>query len=124
MTFNSQQYDWAGTDSKIVGDTIGSNPYGLAIGGLIAATGTLHNLNSNLAYRNTTGCDIWPVTLPSQWATTLFQPVTTDSSRSVLIMGINYSKQHKLFMGAEGDFVSEHHPVDLNRLYLFLRMME
>ena len=108
--FNLQgtNYGWAGTESKILGGIInGTDPFGIAVGGIMPPGGAQWNNNSNIAYRKTLTFDKWDPTIPPEWASSVFEPVTQDSTRSCSIIDLKFGTDSIMYLAVVGNFVSQ-----------------
>lgn len=112
LMFEGINYGW-GTDAKIVGGVIGSDPWTLAIGGILPHGGNVggtFEYNSNLAYRVTRDFAEWTNVVPEQWATNKFNAPAVDagdSSSNSSIIGLKKLPDGTLVMGAFGNFVGD-----------------
>jgi hypothetical protein len=108
FNIQGQNYGWAGTESKILGGLFnGTDPFGIAVGGIMPPGGTQWSNNSNIAYRKTTTFDTWNPTIPPEWASSVFQPVTQDSTRSCSVVDLKYGLNNKMYLAVVGNFVSQ-----------------
>lgn len=112
INISGTTYGWGGTDSKIVGGEVGADPFGLAVGGLMPATGLPLDNTSNIGMRKTTDFEDWPVSIPAAWAANKYitpqpQPGFDDSLRTSSVLSLKKElSNNKLYMAAFATFVA------------------
>ncbi|OGU13943.1 MAG: hypothetical protein A2X61_16465 [Ignavibacteria bacterium GWB2_35_12] len=105
---DDQNYEWAGTESKILGGVINDvDPFGIAVGGAMYTGGTQYDHNSYMGYRKTMDFTEWDPVLPPQWASSLFHPVDQANYRSVSLVDLKYGSNNTMYMAVNGNFISQ-----------------
>ncbi|MGQ9818406.1 MAG: T9SS type A sorting domain-containing protein [Candidatus Kapaibacteriales bacterium] len=104
------QYNWGGTDSRIVGGMEDEQPFALAVGSLMVAGGLPYEKTSNLGYRRTNDFDRWVETIPPQWQASVFKvPQSStgdDSIRTSAMSGFAYGTDGNLYFAAYANFAN------------------
>lgn len=104
------QYNWGGTDSRIVGGMEDGQPFAMAVGSLMVSGGLPYEKTSNLGYRKTNDFDLWVETIPPQWQASVFKvpqsEIGQDSIRTSAMSGFAYGTDGNLYFAAYANFAN------------------